>query len=135
MTAQVAIDTNVLVRLLVRDDPSQQAMAQTVLSPFARQPQAVWVPVTVVLELEWVLRSRYRLPKSDFVRTLHALMTSIELDFQAEDAMEQALAYYEDGTADFADCLHLALAGQADALPFLTFDAKASRLEGARLID
>lgn len=134
MSARVSIDTNVLVRLLVNDDASQQALAQAALTRYARQAQSVWVPVTVMLELDWVLRSRYQLAKAEVVRTFHALLATMELDFQAEEALEQALASYEDGAADFADCLHLALSRKAEALPFLTFDTKVSRLDGACLL-
>jgi len=49
-----AVDTNLIVRALVRDDPAQSAAAETVL---ANEP--VFIPVTVMLQLEWVLRSRY----------------------------------------------------------------------------
>ena len=65
---------------------------------------------------------------------MSALLDTFELEFDSEGALEQALASYEDGNADFAEYLHLALARKENALPFLTFDQQASKAAGARLL-
>ena len=134
MSAVGSLDTNILVRLMVRDDPAQSGLVARLLERHVRRAEALWVPVTVMLELEWVLRSRYRFAKPDVLRAFAALLTSTELVFESEGAVEQALASYEEGRADFGEYLHLALAQQAQALPFWTLDAKASKAVGAKLL-
>ena len=134
MSAAGSLDTNILVRLIVRDDPAQTDLVARLLARHVRRAATLWVPVTVVLELEWVLRSRYRFAKTDVTTAFAALLTSTELVFESEGALEQALASYEEGKADFGEYLHLALAHQGRALPFWTLDAKASKALGARLL-
>ena len=81
-----------------------------------------------------VLRARYKFSKGEVVRALSSLMMAVELVFESEGPLEQALASYEESSADYADCLHLALSAKRDALPFLTFDSNASREMGATLL-
>ena len=128
------LDTHVLVRLLVRDDEQQAVTAFTRLAKHAKKSESLLVAVTVMVELEWVLRSRYKLDKAEVIRALSSLMMTVELVFESEGPLEQALASYEDGAADYADCLHLALSSRHDALPFLTFDIDAAREPGAKLL-
>ena len=134
MSVGGALDTNVLVRLIVQDDESQAMVVSRWLEQHVRRSESLWVAVTVMLELEWVLRSRYKFAKADVIRAFSSLLTTIELIFESEDALEQALASYEEGGADFGEYLHLALAQDGNALPFWTFDAKASRAVGAKLL-
>jgi predicted nucleic-acid-binding protein len=129
-----SLDTNVLVRPLVRDHEPQADVAARLLERHTRKSEALLVPVTVVLELEWVLRSRCRFSKADVINTFSGLLTSIELVFESEGALEQALASYEDGAAGFGEYVHVALAQHGQALPFWTFDAKASKAVGAKLL-
>ena len=129
-----SLDTNVLVRLIVRDDDQQTQVALKLLQGEAKKSESLFVPVTVSLELEWVLRSRYKFTKAEIILTLSSLLTTSELVFESEGALEQALASYENGGADYADCLHLALASRQTALPFLTFDANAAKEVGAKML-
>ncbi|WP_374437597.1 PIN domain-containing protein [Inhella sp.] len=129
-----ALDTNVLVRFLVEDDAAQFAAAQRLIRRCVQEGQALFVPVTVVLELEWVLRKRYGFAKDAVVQMLAALLSAAELSFESERALEVALQLYREGAADFADGLHIALAAQAQELPLWTFDKGAAKLSGARLV-
>lgn len=129
-----ALDTNVLVRYLVQDDPGQGELAARLISRGVRAGRPLFVPFTVLLELEWVLRSTFGFDKPAVLHTLSRLIGSFELQFQAESAVEIALAQYEHGAADFADCMHAALAGQAGEVPLWTFDKAAAKLTGARLL-
>ena len=129
-----ALDTNVLVRFIVEDDAAQCAAAQALLGRFVAQGESLFVPVTVVLELEWVLRSRYGFAKADVLQALAALCSARELHFESERALEVALQLYREGAADFADALHVALTAQALAQPLWTFDKGAARLGGAQLL-
>ncbi|PLC50752.1 twitching motility protein PilT [Pollutimonas subterranea] len=93
-----------------------------------------FITITVMLELEWVLRSRYQFDKPSVTAALDALMTAAELEFQHESALEKAIWFFKQkGSPDFADCLHVALVRQAAQVPFLTFDRQASSLDGATL--
>ena len=134
MIVAASLDTNVLVRLIVKDDDRQTQAAFELLEKHVKKSQSLFVPVTVVLELEWVLRSRYKFTKADVMGMLSSLLMTFELVFESEGALEQALASYEDGSADYADCLHLALATKQKALPFMTFDANAAKQAGAVLL-
>ena len=124
------LDTNVLVRWLVADDAAQTRRARQVFEAAARQGLPLFVPVTVALELEWVLRSRYRLGKASVLQAFTALLETRELAFQAEEALERALHAWRQGGADFADCLHAGVCAAAGHAPLLSFDEKAARLAG-----
>ena len=128
------LDTNVLVRWLVADDDVQVARVQALLESGRSTGQSFFVPTTVLLELEWVLRSRYRLDKPAILSALNALLETQEFDIQAEAALERALHHYRQGRADFADCLHAGLCAAAGRAPLLTFDAQAARLPQVELI-
>jgi predicted nucleic-acid-binding protein len=94
----------------------------------------LFVPITEVLELEWVLRAKLSQGRLDFIRTMAALLTMVELSFESEDALEQALVDYQEGAADFGEYIHLALSRKSAALPFWTFDRKAAKADGASVL-
>ncbi|MFO1400808.1 MAG: PIN domain-containing protein [Steroidobacteraceae bacterium] len=127
-----ALDTSILVRHLVEDDARQAAAARRLLRAAVASGQALFVPVTVTLELEWVLRKRYGMPKGRVIAALSALLSAADLALESEGAIEGALALYADGGAGFSDCLHVALAFGAGQTPWWTFDRRAARLPGAR---
>lgn len=129
-----ALDTNILVRFLVEDDTAQLAAAKKLIAKCLRAGETLYIPVTVSLELEWVLRSNFGFGKVAVVQTLSNLLSSAELSFESEGALEVALALYGQGSADYSDCLHVALASEAGEQPLWTFDKAASRVEGARLL-
>lgn len=127
-----ALDTNVLVRYIVRDDSSQFAAAERLIGRCVADGTPLFVPVTVVLELEWVLRSCFGFDKDDVLMILSSLFSTAELAFESERALEVALQLFRKGSADFADCLHVALTAQAGEQPLWTFDKGAAKVSGAR---
>lgn len=129
-----ALDTNVLVRLIVQDDAAQHAAARRTIESMIQRGEPLFIPVTVILELEWVLRSRYGFAPEQIEGVLVGLLASGEVDLDHELAVEEALARYRDASADFADCLHAALALAADRAPMLTFDRSAAKVPGMKLI-
>ena len=129
-----ALDTNVLVRYIVQDDARQLAAARRLISRCIAEGSTLFVPVTVVLELEWVLRSGFEFGKDDVLLALSSLFSAAELSFESERALEVALQLFRTGSADFADCLHIALAAQAGEQPLWTFDKAAAQVDGARLL-
>lgn len=129
-----ALDTNILVRYLVQDDAAQLALAKRLIARCVSEGEALFVPVSVSLELEWVLRSNFGFRKEEVVRTLAQLLETAELSFESEGALELALLLYQKGSADYSDCVHVALAVASGEQPLWTFDKAASRVEGARLL-
>lgn len=128
------LDTNVLVRWLVDDDPRQSAEALKLFESVRAAGLRLFVPSTVVLELEWVLRSRYGFDKPAILQTFNALLEAQEIDWSSEEALERALHLFRQGNAEFADCLHAGECASADRAPMLSFDAKAARLPGVELL-
>jgi predicted nucleic-acid-binding protein len=108
-----AIDTNILVRLVIQDDPAQTAVAIAVCA------EGVIIPLSVVLETEWVLRSRYQMGRAAISQTFETLIGGANFHFDNEVAVAWAVSRYAAG-ADFADMLHLINAVNATA--FATFD-------------
>jgi predicted nucleic-acid-binding protein len=129
-----ALDTNVLVRYVVQDDSGQLAAAKRLIKRCVSEGQSLFVPVTVTLELEWVLRSSFGYDKEDVLQVLSNLFSAAELAFQSERALEVALHLYREGSADFADCLHIALATEVGEHPLWTFDRGAAKVVGAQLV-
>lgn len=122
----IALDTNLLARLLLRDDASQHARARQLLS----QEGDCTAPITVMQELVWVLEVN-DCSREDIVRGLDLLLGLPNFKPQEPLALRQALAWYAQGL-DFADALHLALSHGCEAL--VTFDkafARQSRKLGA----
>ena len=117
-----ALDTNVLVRALVQDDPAQARRAQACLSD-----QPVYVPVTVILELEWVLRSRYGYAPRAIADALEKLAILENAIVGDQAAVMTAARKMRQGW-DFADALHHALAAGCD--DFATFDSHLARRAG-----
>jgi len=129
-----ALDTNVLVRYLVADDRKQYSIAKDYIERIATM-DTLFVPLSVVVELEWVLRSLYELDKETILSTFNRLLEVEELEFQNESSIEIALSLYADNNTDFADCLHIASAHVSERQPLVTFDRKASRVTGALLLE
>jgi len=126
----IGIDTNVLVRYLVRDDKAQFEKARRLINREVGTGETVLVSLVVLLETEWVLRSRYDVLKTEIVGAFSSLLDAAELSFEDEPSVEQALYTWKDGGAEFADCLinarNLALGCRATA----TFDGKALKVAG-----
>lgn len=108
-----AIDTNVVVRIIVRDDPDQVSVVDALLE------QSLFVPITVLLETVWVLSSRYRMPRLDIADALQRLLDLPAIAVDDPALIVWALEQFRQG-ADFADMLHLVASREAEAL--VTFD-------------
>jgi predicted nucleic-acid-binding protein len=100
----IAVDTNVLVRIVTNDDQHQTARALNLLVKQNR----IFVPKTVLLEFEWVLRTAYRLTVAVILGALPGFMDIANWDFEDEAAVRNALYWYEQGM-DFADAPDLGL--------------------------
>ena len=129
-----ALDTNILVRYIVQDDSAQLAAAQRLIRKCVAEQMTLFVPVTVTLELEWVLRSSFEFTKAETVGALSDLFSAAELTFESERALEVALDLYRSKSSDFADCVHIALAAQAGEQPLWTLAKGAAKVSGAQIL-
>jgi len=114
-----AIDTNILVRALVRDEAAQSARAQALMSE-----HEIFIPVTVMLELEWVLRSRYAYSPKVVAQALAKIAALGNAVVAEREAVLTATAKVMQGW-DFADAMHHALSVGCD--DFVTLDADLAR--------
>jgi predicted nucleic-acid-binding protein len=126
----LGLDTNVLVRYLVRDDQLQFEKARRLIKRAADRSERVLVSLLVLLQTEWVLRSRYELSKPEIQSTFSTLLDVADLAFEDEPSVEQALYAWKDSVADFADCLIDARNRRLGCEATATFDARALQLAG-----
>jgi predicted nucleic-acid-binding protein len=126
----IAVDTNVLARLLTEDDLVQAERAARLFAE-----NEIFIPKTVMLETEWVLRHAYEFDKKEILTAFQQLMGLANVKWEDPKAVSTALSWYGDGF-DLADALHLASSGSAKG--FATFDRsllrKAGRLSTVNLI-
>ena len=127
----IAIDTNILARFYVDDPSDREAASQR---PVARkilvESPSLYVPMTVILELEWVLRAFYRFEAADFVRVVRHLLGLSHVVVGGREQVEIALDWHHEGL-DFADALHLA--ASAHCKKFLSFDSRRFARRAERL--
>jgi predicted nucleic-acid-binding protein len=122
-----AVDTNVLVRLLTRDDSRQVAAAEEFVE------RGAWVSHLVLAEATWVLMSVYGRGPHDIATAVEMLLNHQHLTLQDPDAVAAAVEHFRGRPAlGFSDCLVLAIAGKAGHLPLGTFDRHLAKLEGAQ---
>jgi predicted nucleic-acid-binding protein len=112
----IAVDTNIVVRLVANDDPEQARRAARLF-----MMNVVFIPKTVILETEWVLRGAYRLDPAQVNATLRTFLSLERLVIEDEDVVMQALDSHAAGL-DFADALHLFSSSRAER--FYTYDVR-----------
>jgi len=126
----IGVDTNVLVRILVRDDPRQVGRAQALIGHESSREETVLISQLVLLGAEWVLRSRYALAKGEILRAFSELLESVDFTIEDEGSVEQALFLWEHSSAEFADCLIGARHPHLGCRATASFDARTLRLPG-----
>jgi len=127
----LGLDTNVLVRLLIEDDPAQTRRARNLVDAAVAADEVVLVSLPVLLETEWVLRSRYEMPPDTILGLFRAALETQELAFEDEAAVEEALFNWQEDLSGFSDCLIVAHNRQLGCRSTATFDARAARVPGA----
>ena len=122
-----AVDTNLLVRLVTREDPQQVAAAERFIA------RGAWVSHLVLVEAVWVLDSVYDLGSAEIAIAVEMLLNHKDLTVQDSDAVASALASYrKKPSLGFSDCLVLEIARKAGHLPLGTFDRELGKLAGAQ---
>lgn len=122
-----AIDTNVLVRFLVQDDEQQMQIATQLLANAETNKQPLFVSNVVVLELMWVLKSVYDVPRDEILDSLGELLSMVALEFQDSLSVRDFVSSAQNNTYDLADLLipHIARGKGCDTT--LTFDKKVAK--------
>lgn len=115
----IAIDTNVVIRLLIADSPDQTVRAEALV-----RENSIWVSATVVLEAGWVLSSRYGFTPAQVVAALTSVAGVPGVNLEKSEAIQRAFDAVRAGF-DFADAIHLVLA--SDQKAFATFDRDLAR--------
>ncbi len=123
----IALDTNILARAIVEEenaDAATQAQQQRAQALLASE-QVLFIPVTVVEELEWVLRGVYDMPREEVADVFDDMLAIENLVLDRAAAVKQAVAWYRRGL-DFSDALHLAQSGLCAGL--VTFDVRFAKV-------
>lgn len=115
----IALDTNVIVRGAAGDEPEQVQAAARVM-----REDILWLPKTVLLEAEWVLRYSYRFDRDKIVEIFQKLLGLENVVCEDRAAVGSAISWFSEGM-DFADALHLASSKRADEL--VTFDREFAK--------
>ncbi len=121
--ALISLDTNVLLRIIVRDDPRQRETASALLL------STVFIPDTVLLETAWVLANTYRIDRQHLADALLGILDAPTVTVNDENAIRWALTRYASVKSDIADLFHLAQAQRTDR--FVTFDRKLAAQAGS----
>ena len=127
------LDTNVLVRYFVKDDPAQTA--RSVAAIYALTPDDPgWIGTAVLMELAWVTANTYRKTRLEIVQILDTLLASPEIVIEQSDVARRAVSIYRNANISFADCLIASSALYAGCNRTLTFDKGAAKWAGMTLI-
>lgn len=128
----IGLDTNVLVRLLTRDDPAQAARAEALLARARDGGETLRIDTVVLVETVWVLLRAYRTGRAEISAVLAALLDNAAFDLADRSAVETAARTFADGRADFADCLVAARNAEAGCDFTASFDRAALEVPGMK---
>ena len=130
----IAADTNVLVRVFVRDDAAQFARVRRLLDACLAEREECLVRLPVLCELEWVLESAYAARRDDVATAVRALLSTPPFVVESPDLVQRALRAYATSKADFSDCLLGQAAQERGARTTYTFDRALRRVAGFTLL-
>lgn len=129
----IGLDTNVVVRYIMQDDPLQAPQATQLIESLSAQ-QPGFITVVSLVELVWVLSSCFDLSRQQIVQALNVILQSKQLVVDQADHVVRAVRAYAAGQADFADCLIERTAAAAGCTHTMTFDVAAAKTAGMTLI-
>lgn len=129
-----ALDSNVLLRFLVRDAPAQSQAASRIVHGAIHTEQPLFISVPVLCETVWVLQRRYKLGRDVICSTITALLDSAAFELAYPEQVQDAVAFFERGRAGFADYLIGTLAQARGCDHTYTFDRKLRGADGFKVI-
>ena len=127
----IALDTNVLVRYIVQDDKPQAKKATQAIEALTADDPA-FISCIVLCEINWVLKSAYKISKEDCIGALRSILSVAVFDVERFDVCSKALTLYEAGAADFSDYVIQQIARQEGYNTVLSFDKQAQKSAGFR---
>jgi len=130
----IALDTNVLVRVLVEDDAAQAARARRLIAACVDSDEACLVTTATLCELEWVLDSVYGARRADVAGAVRALLVTAPFEVEAPALVARALELYEKGKGDLSDHLIGQVGRARGARTTYTFDRDLRKAEGFTLL-
>jgi len=119
-----------VIRLLVRDDPSQTALAERLLQEAADAGEQCFISDPVLCEVEWVLESSYRATRRDILAAMQELLAGDLFIFEDREVLRQVIARYQESKADLSDCLIGAKARARGARTTYTFERVLAKEQG-----
>ncbi|QFY88068.1 type II toxin-antitoxin system VapC family toxin [Magnetovirga frankeli] len=129
-----SLDTNVVVRLILCDDPRQFPLAEKTWLDTLKHG-GIFLSMTVLLETHWVLSRSAGFDRTRIVSELQRLSQLDGVRLENAEIVARAIERYADSQSDFADCVILECSRSQGALPVRTFDKRFSRLDGVSLIE
>ena len=130
----IGIDTNLLLRLVVGDEPKQAIAARDYLRDRCSADEPGYVCHIVLVELVWTLARAYGYPREKIAAAIEQILETAQLDVESSNDVAAALKDYQRGTADFADCLLLRVNAASGCTHTVTFDRRAAKLPGFQLL-
>ena len=128
------VDTNVLVRYFVRDDPDQAAKADTWIEQIRETGEKIFINPVVLCELVWVLGSGYKNPRHAIADIVERVLNTIHFEVQERHLVAMALKDFRSSRADFADCLIGWINGHAGCVNTVSFDQGTADLPGFEVL-
>lgn len=122
------VDTNYLLRFLIKDVPAQHTQAKRLFTEAAKGKVELITSTVVVFEVVWVLTSFYELTKADTLELLRQVLLMNFLVIPERPLLTRALDLFEEYAVSFEDCYNVAFAEAHDAVPFKTFDRKLAQV-------
>jgi predicted nucleic-acid-binding protein len=130
----IGLDTNVLARYIAQDDPKQSLKANRLMDSLTADEPG-FISTVALVELSWVLTSCYEFDKRQWAHTLDLLLHSRDIAFENKEVVGRALRRFQEGNADFADCMIERSGDAAGCSHTFTFDVGAARRAGMSLIE
>jgi predicted nucleic-acid-binding protein len=130
----IAVDTNILIRFLVKDDAGQAETVRKFLLTLEQDGEQAFIPLLVLLETLWVLESAYGISREKILGAIENLRQVTVFCFEADPAVERFLNQAGKHRADLSDILITESARHSKCNALITFDKKASKLPGVRLL-
>ena len=130
----IGLDTNIVIRYVMQDDPDQAAKATALMEGLTRDDPGFISQVSIV-EIVWVLSSAYKLKRQQIAGLLDHLLNTEALRMDGAEEVWRALRVYQTSRADFADCLIERTAQTAGCARTMTFDIRAARTAGMILLE
>ncbi len=129
----IGLDTNVVVRYIAQDDPTQSRKATHLIESLTPEKPG-FIPLVALVEIVWVLQESYGVTKRELIEILETLLRTKELVIERAEIVARALGLFWNSRADFPDCLIERSAHDAKCEYTLTFDKAAAKSAGMRLL-